>query len=325
MTDEQKLSVIQSGYETQVQVLLDENVLDVGTAHITNRDPSGNYTAYHYFNNDIYITKYTTYNIVQTKCSDIPGLNLESTTYYTYFYDKGVAQGPFDGAEIWLSDERGYAEVFIENKYEEKMTTIHYKAIGNGKVAFADGSGDDLEYMDTPTEQIAFYTGKAKGAKVYAGVGATFTGWFKDEACKEPVTAKDGVWDRTDNSFRPNANIINEDVTFYAKFETGSIVIERKNANPGQSFVYLIKSASGMSMYISLQCDKTGVGQVVVLEAALGTYTVIELEDWSWRHDGTEQTKSHQGTERKLEFKFSGPVTNDKWLNACGKISSNTG
>jgi hypothetical protein len=181
--------------------------------------------------------------------------------------------------------------------------------------------------MDTPTEQIAFYTGKAKGAKVYAGVGATFIGWFKDEACKEPVTAKDGVWDRTDNSFRPNANIINADeITFYAKFETGSIVIKRENANPGQSFVYFITSTtSGVSMYVSLQCDGNGIGEVAVLEAALGTYTVIELEDWSWRHDGTEQTKSHQGTERKLEFKFSGTVVKDKWLNACGKISSNTG
>ena len=206
------------------------------------------------------------------------------------------------------------------------MTTIHYKAIGNGKVAFADGSGDDLEFMDTPTEPLAFYTGKAKGAKVYAGVGATFTGWFKDEACTKPVTSADGVWDRTDNSFRPNANIINADeITFYAKFETGSIVIKRENANPGQSFVYLITSEFGVSMYVTLQCNENGVGEVAVLEAALGTYTVTELEDWSWRHDGTQQTKSHQGADRKLVFEFSRPVDRDKWLNACGKISSKTG
>ena len=332
MTDAQKLSVIQSfesGYQTQVNVLRDENALDIGTSQITNRDPSGAYTAYHYFNNNIYLTKGTTYNIVQTYSSEIPGLKLVSTTYYTYFYDKGVAKDPvisLGGSEILFNKDIGYAEVFIENKYEEKMTTIHYKAIGNGKVAFADGSGDDLEFMDTPTEPLAFYTGKAKGAKVYAGVGATFTGWFKDEACKIPVTEADGVWDRTDNSFRPNANIINADeITFYAKFETGSIVIKRENANPGQSFVYFIESASGVSMYVSLQCDENGVGQVVVLEAALGTYTVTELEDWSWRHDGTEQKKSHQGTDRELVFEFSGPVTEDKWLNACGKISSNTG
>jgi hypothetical protein len=78
-------------------------------------------------------------------------------------------------------------------------------------------------------------------------------------------------------------------------------------------------------MYISLQCDENGVGQVVVLEAALGTYTVTELKDWSWRHNGTTQEKSHQGTDRELVFEFSGPVVKDKWLNACGKISSNTG
>ena len=322
MTDAQKLSLIQSGYETQVKVSNNGSILDIGTAHITNRDPSGAYTAYHYFDKDIYLTKGTTYNIEQTYSSGILGLNLVSTTYHTRYYVKGEAQELVEGANIELSDTKGYAEVFIANKYEEKMTTIYYKAIGNGKVAFADGSGD-LEFMDTPTEKLAFYTGKAKGAKVYAGVGATFTGWFKDEACTKPVTAADGVVG-ADNSFRPNANIINDDVTFYAKFETGSIVIKRENANPGQSFVYLITS-SDVSMYVSLQCDENGIGQVVVLEAALGTYTVTELEDWSWRHDGTTQEKSHQGTVRKLEFEFSGPVDRDKWLNACGKISSKTG
>ena len=130
----------------------------------------------------------------------------------------------------------------------------------------------------------------------------------------------------SDNSFKPNANIINDtEITFYAKFETGSVVIERKNAEPGQTFVYLITSTtSGVSMYVTLQCDENGSGTVAILEAARGTYTVTELQDWSWRHVGETLTGSHQGDDKELKFTFDNTVKNDKWLNGCGELSSNT-
>jgi hypothetical protein len=350
MTEAQKLSVIEvlKGYQTTVkvvEVLIDENgeekegkILDVGVATITKRDPQGNYTAYYYFDKNIFLTKGAKYRIVQNalpeEISNKTGLILDSnngTQYYTYYYENGavVDREPDpdpNNANIKLSDARGFAEVVIVNTYVEKTTTIYYKAVGNGKVAFANvENDDDLNFVDTPTEELAFYTDEAIGAKVFAGTGATFVGWFKDEACTDKVTEADGVVDG--NSFKPNANIIEADeITFYAKFETGSIVIKRENANPGQSFVYLITSTTpGVSMYVSLQCDENGAGEVAVLEAALGTYTVTEQQDWSWRHEGATQTKSHEGSVKKLTFEFDSEVTKKQWLNGCGKISSNKG
>ena len=348
MTEAQKLSVIEAlnGYQTTVKVVevvsdgnggeKEGDTLDVGVATITKRDPQGNYTAYYYFNKNIYLTKGTKYRIVQDalpeEISKKTGLKLATngTQYYTYYYEKGaVAEEVHDDnatyANIQLSNKRGFAEVVIVNTYVEKTTTIYYKAVGNGKVAFANVDNDaDLDFVDTPTEEIDYYTEKAIGAKVFVGKGANFLGWFKDEACTDKVTEADGVVDG--NSFIPNANIINADeITFYAKFETGSVVIERKNAEPGQTFVYLITSTtSGVSMYVTLQCDENGSGTVAILEAARGTYTVTELEDWSWRHDGETLIGSHQGDDKELKFTFDNTVKNDKWLNGCGDLSSNT-
>ena len=338
MTEAQKLSVIGAGYQstvTVVEVLSDGTegeTLDVGVATITKRDPKGNYTAYYYFKDDIYLTKGTTYRIVQNALPDIPGLILDSTkgtngtTYRTYYYEKGEMVEEVPNANIKLSDTRGFAEVVIVNTYIEKTTTIYYKGVGNGKVAFANTNGGDLDFVDTPTEELAFYTGEAIGAKVFPGEGATFEGWFTDEACTKRVTLKDGVVGK-DNSFKPNANIINDtEVTFYAKFETGSVVIERQNANPGQTFVYCIENSSNnLKMYVTLQCDANGSGTVAILEAAtVGTYTVTELNDWSWRHDGEKQSGQHQGDDKELKFTFTGVVKKKNWLNGFVNFFSNT-
>ena len=346
MTEAQKLSVIETlkGYQTTVKVVevlsdgKEGEILDVGVATITKRDPKGNYTAYYYFEKDIYLTKGTKYRIVQTSLPEkIPGLELKKsggTVYYTYYYEKGAVVEPVptdpDDADILLNGNRGFAEVVIVNTYQEKETTIYYKAVGNGKVAFANVKDEDLEFVDTPTEPLAFYTGKAIGAKVFPGEGATFKGWFTDEACTKPVTAKDGVYNDKDHSFIPNANIINAPtVTFYAKFETVSILIARKNANPGQTFVYHVQWSNSkgntLDMYVTLECDASGIGSVAILEARTeGTYTVTELEDWSWRHVGETKTGQLQGTDKELKFEFDTPVAHNSWLNGYGDLSSNT-
>ena len=220
-----------------------------------------------------------------------------------------------------------FAEVFVQNYYVEKQTTIKYVAVGNGKVAF----GGDNNYMDTPTETLAFYSGKATGADVSAGKGATFVGWFTDPACTKPVSVTDGVvgvnpdvTNSSENYFRPNANILNADeVTFYAKFETASITIEREDAMPNQAFIYHIQSGadtSALDMYVTLQCDENGKGKVEIFEMLLGTYTVTELDEWSWRHPDPAsqkwaQTHKLTDTDNSHTFEFSGDPTDMDWLN----------
>ena len=328
MTDAQKLSVIQnlgSGYQTTIELKQNgvADKLDSGTASIVNRDHTGNYTGYYYFTNEIYLAKDVAYSIsqIQTSVTTMPGLELESTTYKTTYYKQGGAGVTVESEtppNITLGDTNGgFAEIVVVNKYKETMTTIYYKAVGHGKVAFNDPdiTEGNLNFSDIPTEKLGYYTAKAKGAKIFCGNGATFKGWYKDEACTDPVTAADGVYNDKDNSFTPNANIISTDaITFYAKFETGTLVIERNNAAPGQSFVYYIVCGD-LKMYVTLKCDANGYGKVEISEVpAAGKYTVTELQDWSWRHVGETYTKEHEKDKKELKFEFSNSA-NNKWIN----------
>ena len=83
-------------------------------------------------------------------------------------------------------------------------------------------------------------------------------------------------------------------------------------------------SGTNQTLRYQVQCDENGIGRVAILEAARGTYTVTELKDWSWRHKGETLTGSHQGDGNELVFTFDNTVTNNSWLNGCGKLSSNT-
>ena len=203
------------------------------------------------------------------------------------------------------------------------MTTIYYKGVGNGKVSFI-GSGGVFE--DTPTEELAYYSGKAKGAEIHVGSGSLFAGWYTDEACTTLVSDKDGVWDRGNNTFKPNANILNApSVTFYAKFQSGTIEIHRTNASPGQVFIYHIVSQNGsVDLYVTLTCDSSGEGVAYVLEVPLQEYTVTELKDWSWRHpDGESITQTADDEHQTLVFEFDSTTSTDKWLNGFGDPSEN--
>jgi len=338
LTTEQKLTIIQDqvaengGYKSYVTV----DSVDSGSYNyhaednvlITHCDPAGEYTGFFSVHEMPEINH--TYRAVQTDITDLPGLYLVSSEIVAKIFVRGeltkTIVGDADSVEFELSSTSTYdnvfADVIIRNVYAEKTTTIYYKGVGNGKVAFI-GSGGVFE--DTPTEELAYYSGQAKGAEVYVGDGAKFAGWYTDEACTVPVTAKDGVYNEVTHTFKPNANILNaESVTFYAKFQSGTIEIRRTNANPGQVFVYHVVSGDGnINLYVPLVCDENGEGVAYVLEVSLQQYSVTELEDWSWRHEGETITKTGTDTEENIVFTFDSAVSNNKWLNGYGDPEDN--
>lgn len=325
LTEEQKLNIMTQfqaagGYIANFETVSvnsgDYAFEDKGVATITQRDPVGKYTGY--YSVEKYPEKNHTYRVQEGETSDIPGLVLKSTTYLTYLYDNGkrdegvVSPADQPYSQFTFTHSKNFAEIFVVNTYEEKMTTIRYHAVGNGKVAFV---GEGI-FLDTPTETLKYYSDLAKGADIYPGIGATFVGWYKDPECKIPVTAKDGYWDPNTNSFKPNANIITDtEVDFYAKFETGTIVINRENAKPNQSFVYHIQS-NGIDMYITLHCDENGKGSVQVLEVPLNqTYTITECDDWSWRYPSKSLSQTNSNEKKLLEYLFNEAADPNAWLN----------
>lgn len=367
LTIEQKLTLMDSlenGYQTSFTVYTDENgnyKPNKVTLSIKNPDPKGNYSG-HITPDNNPILGYT-YRVKEADMTDLPGLKLSKVLFkvtgYRYGQSNNFEQSAYYELELSTQEQlqnlvsppitindklegpgAGYkvADVEVVNTYVEKQTVIEYKAVGNGKVAFIGVGGSDLDYVDTPTETLAYYSGKAKGAAVHPGSGASFVGWYKDEACTEEVKDIDGVWDKTTNTFKPNANILNaEKVTFYAKFVSGVITINRTNANPGQVFVYHVTGTDGLDIYVSVKCDEHGNGSTQIHEIIDSDYTVTEVTDFSWRYpdplnsgnDVIEKTitktspDSKPGDPIEFIFDFNGGREHIYWVNGYSDSKKN--
>ena len=123
--------------------------------------------------------------------------------------------------------------------------------------------------------------------------GYKFVGWFKDEACTEPVE-KD--WVDADNKLTPDktknygteadSKMGYEAATYYAKFEddVAQLTITKEGAvdiDENQSFVFKVTGPNGYSERVVI----CGNGSVTIKNLKPGTYTVTE-EGWSWRYTG---------------------------------------
>lgn len=347
LTTVQKMDIINSlpdGYTAKVQITSDDpsDKCDATVnMNITMPDPAGQYTAFSPLGND---HKHdSNHYVTELSTTELPGLNLKTIKYtvttfsfgqeipagvveYDYVVGDSSGDNKSPAIRLYEDDERGLkietAEVEIRNIYEEEEITITYKAIGKGKVAWKD---DPTNFLDAPTEKVKYYSGDPKGAAITAGENATFMGWYKEDENGNLVKVKDrdGVVD-AENSFEPNNHVIDtESITFYAVFETGSIVINRENAAPFQTFTYHIKGtgANPVEMYITIECDENGKGSAEILEVPQDNYTITEIADWSWRHKQTSTTINHPGSRAKVV-----DFTNDYslyWLSGTSEIDSN--
>ena len=328
------------------------------TTSIVARDPAGNYKSYIAMGETMLLNHH--YQLTETAAEEIPGLVLTKVTISGQRYRAGETNStdlkiqpeiyertindaafssPLKSKVFYITnnntddiatDDVKIADITVINEYSEKMTTVKYVAVGNGKLRWADSN----EFVDAPEETLKFYSGKARGAVGIAGKNATFMGWYKDAACTQPVTAADGVYDKNAMSFKPNTNIIStEVVTFYAKFETGSIKIQRNGGEPGQTYVYHVERAAvgtlpKLDLYVSVTCGADGRGYTEILELPSAEYTVTEVQDWSWRYDPkSPQTKNHAslpaGT-KQLLYEFDGPSCVLTWLNGLSEAMKNS-
>lgn len=355
LTEEQKLTIMEElnkngGY--QATFMLDSPDPDdsfkdgqgfeeeIKSAYITSRDPAGKYKGFVALGDNPELGH--NYKVEETFTTEIPGLELEEVTFGVTRYSMGKewdtlekatydetkiknGEEPLVSAEIRLEGTIKIADVTVTNTYKEKMTTIYYQAVGNGKVALTGNTN----FEDIPTEQLAFYSGKSVGADIHRGNGATFKGWYKMvDGELVPVTSVDGVVDPGTKNFKPNANIINVDeITFYAVFETGTIVIEREDAEPGQSFVYHVSGTTKeggqkVDFYVTLTCGPDGTGSCEIQEVLLGDYTITEIQDWSWRYDAdASQTINHTGG--VMTTSFGGNIDRHNWLSGLAEIAKN--
>ena len=153
--------------------------------------------------------------------------------------------------------------------YREKEVTINYAAVANGSVS--------------PTsETIGVCTGNPKGSVPTPDENYRFDGWFKNQACTQPV---DASWVDGSGKLTPQkaSSGLFEAATYYAKFtrKTASLTITKSGANANDSFIFDVVGDEGSRFTVSVG----GNGSVTIAGLPVGeTFKVTERSDWSWRY-----------------------------------------
>ena len=197
--------------------------------------------------------------------------------------------------------------------YVEDTVDIKYEVVG------PDGCGTLDNYQNNTVKVV---DGTPEGSTPTASAGFKFVGWYKDKDCTQPV---DAAW-IADNKLTPQktANLGNdvkgyEAATYYAKFEydVADLTINKQGwqaIDENQSFIFDVTGPNGYYKRVVIQ----GSGSVTIKGLKVGTYSVTEVTDWSWRYktaDGTANSIEHEIKPKDgFVFDFTNSRENGKWL-----------
>lgn len=236
---------------------------------------------------------------VTEKAKEIPGYTLVSAESQSIIIDIE------DGKDAVKNVKTFY--------YTEQTVDIKYEVVG------PDGCGTLDNYQEN---QLKVINGDVKGSLPKAADGFKFVGWYKDEACTQPV---DAAWvadsklapDKTKNYGTAEKPVMGyEAATYYAKFEydVADLTITKQGCegiDENQSFIFDVTGPGGYSKRVVVN----GNGSVTISGLKIGTYTVTEVTNWSWRYtpNGGGQTITLQPT-GKNEVTFVNGRTGLKWL-----------
>lgn len=197
--------------------------------------------------------------------------------------------------------------------YTEQTVDIKYVVVG------PDGCGTLDNYQEA---QLKVMTGEVKGSMPAVAEGFKFVGWYKDQDCTQPV---DESWvtnskltpDKTKNYGTAEKPVMGyEAATYYAKFEydAAELTITKTGweaIDENQSFIFKVVGDNFEKKVVI-----KGNGSVTIKGLKIGTYTITEVSDWSWRYTPDEigKTITLQPTQTN-EVTFANTRANDKWLD----------
>lgn len=192
--------------------------------------------------------------------------------------------------------------------YTEQEVEIKYVAVGNGTVT--DPSNTNTAGA-SGSETLKVLSGTAQGSTATADKNYKFVGWYSDEECTKLVSENAKyVPEKVDDK--------NVAATYYAKFEldVADLTItktgEINTYDADQSFIFRVTGPNGFSLDVVIN----GTGSVTIKDLPIGTYTVKEITEWSWRYTpdgGAEKSVTLGAGENKVTFNN---VRNDNiyWL-----------
>lgn len=181
-----------------------------------------------------------------------------------------------------------------------------------------DGCGTLDNYQEA---QLKVMTGEVKGSMPAVAEGFKFVGWYKDKDCTQLV---DAAWvadskltpDKTKNYGTAEKPVMGyEAATYYAKFEcdAADLTITKtgwETIDENQSFIFKVVGG-GFEKKVVIN----GNGSVTIKGLKIGTYTITEVTDWSWRYTPDEigKTITLQPAQTN-EVTFANTRAKDKWL-----------
>lgn len=197
--------------------------------------------------------------------------------------------------------------------YTEQTVDIKYEVVG------PDGCGTLDNYQDV---QLKVTSGEVKGSAPTAAEGFKFVGWYKNEDCTQPVDAdwvKDSKLtpDKTKNYGTAEKPVMGyEAATYYAKFEydVADLTITKQgceNIDENQSFLFDVTGPNGYSKRVVIN----GNGSVTIKGLKIGTYTVTEVTNWSWRYKANSNSQNIDlKPAMSNTVNFTNTRSNLKWL-----------
>lgn len=173
--------------------------------------------------------------------------------------------------------------------YTEQTVDIKYVVVG------PDGCGTLDNYQES---QLKVMTGEVKGSMPAVAEGFKFVGWYKDQDCTQPV---DESWvtnskltpDKTKNYGTAEKPVMGyEAATYYAKYEydAADLTITKTGweaIDENQSFIFKVVGDNFEKKVVI-----KGNGSVTIKGLKIGTYTITEVTDWSWRYTPDEIVKT---------------------------------
>lgn len=191
--------------------------------------------------------------------------------------------------------------------YEPLQYTVEYRV-------WAYGGGTLNNTLEVVEGKKSF-----KGATPAAKSGYTFDGWYQNAECTIPVGEKGKVDTDTKKLMPERSKLLPAPQTnvFYARFKAvyGNVTITRKatedESNGVGTYVYRLTSKDNPAYVVEVTVPAGG--STTVYDLPCGSYTVEQVDSWSWRYSDREQTVEIEKDETKT-VKFDGAAVKEKWL-----------
>lgn len=290
-----------------------EDTLENGTFTFKVRDEGTELYVFYTRNTQNYVVRYLRYGSDPHKPQ--PGDVLHAPVNGTGKYGAVVtaAAESIDGYHcvstvsqsiVLRPDDRQNEIIFY---YEPLQYTVEYRV-------WAYGGGTLNNTLEVVEEKNPF-----EGAMPTAKSGYTFDGWYQNAECTIPVGEKGTVDDATDKLTPERSELLPAPQTnvFYARFKAvyGNVTITREatedESNGDGTYVYRLTSKDNPAYVVEVTVPKGG--STTVYDLPCGSYTVEQVNSWSWRYSDREQTVEIEKDETKT-VKFDGAAVKKKWL-----------